>query len=64
MPLKVEPNLAKHDDIYAALLKLHEGLSVGDSARMNFRLILILMNHIGDEGTIREAIAVAARTSS
>lgn len=59
MPLKLTPNLSRHDEIYEALLRLHDGLSPEDSARMNFRLLLILMNHIGDEETIRQAFAAA-----
>lgn len=59
MTLKLEANIAKPDEIYEALLKLHEGLSGEESARLNFRLILILMNHIGDEATLREALAAA-----
>ena len=59
MPLKLEPNLARPDEIYAALVSLHDGLEADASARLNFRLLLTLMNHIGDEGVIREAMAVA-----
>lgn len=60
MTLRTEPNLAAPDELYAALLDLHQGLSLEDGARLNFRLILILANHIGDEATIREAFALAA----
>lgn len=61
MPLILEPNLARPDELYAALVSLHEGLRPEASARLNFRLLLILMNHVGDEGVIREAIAAAQR---
>lgn len=63
MKLKLNPNIARPDEIYAALLKVHEGLSAEASARLNFRLILILMNHIGDEDVVREAMDEAARNS-
>ena len=49
------------DDVYAALMAAHEGLSDDDSARLNVRLVLLLMNHIGDPRVIEAAIA-AART--
>ena len=49
------------DDVYAALTAAHEGLSDDDSARLNVRLVLLLMNHIGDRAVIEAAIA-AART--
>lgn len=64
MPLKLEPNLARPDEIYAALVALHDGLDPQASARLNFRLLLVLMNHVGDEAVIREALAVAAESSA
>lgn len=60
MQLKLDPNLARPDEIYASLVALHENISPEASARLNFRLVLILMNHVGDEGVIREAMAAAA----
>lgn len=62
MPLNLEPNLVRPDEIYAALVALHDGLGAEESARLNFRLLLILMNHIGDEATIREAMKVAVES--
>lgn len=64
MPLKLEPNIAHPDELYAALLKAHEGLSSEVSARLNFRLVLILMNHIGDEAVLRDAMAAAAASAN
>jgi hypothetical protein len=49
------------DDVYAALMAGHDGLSDDDSARLNVRLVLLLMNHIGDRRVIEAAIS-AART--
>jgi len=63
MPLKRDPNLAKPDELYAALIHLHDGLTPEQSARLNFRLLLTLMNHIGDEAVIREAMALAAESA-
>lgn len=51
------------DDVYAALMAAHEGLSEDQSARLNVRLVLLLMNHIGDPRVIEAAIT-AARTDS
>jgi hypothetical protein len=60
MPLTLDPNITAPDDIYEALVSAHEGLTDEESAAFNARLILILMNHIGDADTIREALAAAA----
>lgn len=56
------PNLAKPDDAYQMLLSAHDGLSDADSAALNARLILTLMNHIGDPDVLADAIAVAKPT--
>ena len=57
--LKTLPNLSKPDDIFDILIKAHEGLSKAQSDAFNARLILILLNQIGDEKIIAEAIALA-----
>ena len=51
--------LSRHDELYQKLLDLHEGRSEEESARINARLILILMNQIGDDKIIEEAIELA-----
>ena len=50
------------DDVYAALIQAHEGLSEEESAALNARLILILANQIGAPETLIEAIRFAAET--
>jgi Protein of unknown function (DUF2783) len=55
-------NLIHHDDIYERLLALHVGLDEAESRDLSARLVLILINHIGDENVIYEAFD-AARTS-
>ncbi|MEK9962042.1 MAG: DUF2783 domain-containing protein [Rhodobiaceae bacterium] len=40
-------------------MQAHEGLSREQSEQLNAGLILILMNHIGEAGIIREAVARA-----
>lgn len=59
MALITTPNLETPDASYAALIAAHDGLSPEESAALNARLILILMNHIGDQAVIREALAAA-----
>lgn len=53
------PNLRGTDDIYEALVRLHEGLGEAESLRVWARLVLTLANHIGDREVIEQAIAVA-----
>ena len=62
MSLVTTPNLADRDGTYAALIEAHKGLSEAESTALNARLILILMNHIGDEAVLEEALALARRT--
>ncbi|HEY1145777.1 MAG TPA: DUF2783 domain-containing protein [Allosphingosinicella sp.] len=57
--LVTTPNIARPDDLYQALIDLHQGRSDEESERVNARLILLLANHIGDEEAIGEAIRIA-----
>lgn len=50
---------ARADDVYAALIEAHRGLSDEASARLNARLVLILANQIGDAGIVLAVIARA-----
>ena len=59
--LILTPHMDRPDDIYADLLAAHEGLSKAESDALNARLILILMNHIGERRVLAQALA-AART--
>lgn len=61
--LNTSPNIEKADDFYAALIALHEGRSKAESDAINARLILILANHIGDQGVLEEALAAAANAT-
>jgi len=47
------------DDFYEMLIGAHRDLSEEQSELLNARLILILANHIGDLGTLREALTIA-----
>lgn len=60
MKLIVTPNLSDPDGIYEQLVALHHGRSEEDSMRLNMRLILLLINHIGDTEAVRGAIDHAA----
>lgn len=53
-------NFAKPDDVYNALVDAHKGLSDEECRAFDARLILLLLNHIGDEAVIREALKEAA----
>jgi hypothetical protein len=59
--LKLTPNMDRPDDIYADLLAAHEGLNKDESDALNARLILILMNHIGERRVLAQALAAARR---
>lgn len=47
------------DDVYAALMQAHDGLSDEASAALNARLVLLLANHVGDPDILAEAIRLA-----
>lgn len=57
------PNLTRPDETYARLIATHEGLDAAESHALNARLILILMNHIGDEAVLAQAMALAKNPS-
>jgi hypothetical protein len=57
--LNLEPNIARPDDFYDALIELHRNLPPEESAKVNAKLILLLANHVGDADVLREAIAAA-----
>ncbi len=47
------------DDVYAALVAAHDGLTSAESARLQARLVLLLANQVGDAAVVLEAIARA-----
>jgi hypothetical protein len=57
--LNVEPNLPDPDAWYALLVDSHQELGDAQSAMLNAQLILLLANHIGDLGVLRQAFAIA-----
>jgi hypothetical protein len=60
--LITEPRIAAPDDFYQALIDTHRDLSDEESQALNARLVLLLANHIGDMGVLREALALARGT--
>ncbi len=57
--LNLEPNLAMPDEVYEALVALHRDLTPEQSRLANAKLILLLVNHVGDRVVIDAAIAKA-----
>ena len=57
--LNVEPNIARPDDFYEALINIHRDLTREQSEQVNAKLILLLANHIGDVDVLNEAMRVA-----
>ena len=47
------------DDFYEALIDTHRDLTDEQSAMVNAKLVLLLANHIGDIGVLRQAMAIA-----
>jgi hypothetical protein len=52
-------NLAHADDIYNAIIDAHKDLNDDQCRAYDARLILLLVNHIGDEAVIRAALEEA-----
>jgi hypothetical protein len=59
MKLNTQPNLARPDEFYEALIDMHRDLSDEQSQMANAKLILLLANHIGDMTVLLDAIREA-----
>lgn len=59
MRLLTAANLAEPDKIFEKLTAAHKSSGDLEGKRINARLILLLMNHIGDTDVILEAIELA-----
>jgi len=57
--LLTDGGLDRADDVYNALIEMHEGLTAEQSQVVDAKLILLLVNHVGDFEVLREAIALA-----
>jgi len=62
MALKREPNVDDPDGLYAAIIDAHADLTDEQSTALNARLVLLLANHIGDAGVLREALTIARKS--
>jgi GTP1/Obg family GTP-binding protein len=56
MTLNTQPNLARPDDFYEALIDMHRDFDDAQSQLANAQLILLLANHIGDHAILLEAM--------
>lgn len=59
--LKTASALRDPDAVYRMIVEAHRGLSGEDSAALNAALVLILANQTGDDGVVRDAIALARK---
>ncbi|WP_321911608.1 MULTISPECIES: DUF2783 domain-containing protein [unclassified Paraburkholderia] len=57
--LNTQPNLARPDDFYEALIDMHRDLDEAQSQSANAQLILLLANHIGEHETLMQALRFA-----
>jgi hypothetical protein len=57
--LTTAPNVARADDVYQQLVDAYAQLPQQEVADFHARLILLLINQIGDHATITEAISAA-----
>ncbi len=62
MNLITTPHLSAPDDFYEALIDTHRDLSAEQSQALNARLVLLLANHIGDFGVLKQALLAARGT--
>jgi hypothetical protein len=50
--VQANARLDRHDDIYERLVKMHDGLSEDESRKLNAKLILALINQVGDADVV------------
>ena len=62
MELITTPHFSAADDFYEALIDTHRDLSNEQSQALNARLVLLLANHIGDFGVLKQALLAARGT--
>lgn len=60
--LKRDLNLARPDEVYSAIVDAHKDMTDEQVRAFDAKLILLLVNHVGDEAVIREALLEAAKT--
>jgi hypothetical protein len=57
--MRTDPNIPDPDDLYAALIAAHEGLTDAESAALNARLVFLLANQVGDQQVLLDCVAAA-----
>ncbi len=57
--LLTESRFPAPDEAYRAIVEAQRGLSEGEAAALNARLVLLLANHIGDMEVLRAALQLA-----
>lgn len=60
--LKRDLNLARPDDVYNAIVDAHKDMTDEQVRAFDAKLILLLVNHVGEEAVIREALLEAAKS--
>jgi hypothetical protein len=60
--LRRDLNLARPDDVYNAIVDAHKDMTDEQVRAFDAKLILLLVNHVGDEAVIREALQEAAKS--
>ncbi|WP_076858424.1 DUF2783 domain-containing protein [Bradyrhizobium mercantei] len=64
MDLLTKPNIADPDGFYQELIDSQRDMTEEAAELMNCKLVLILANHVGDRGVLREAISRARGSST
>jgi hypothetical protein len=59
MPLITNSQFKDPDAAFVMLVEARRGLSEDAAASLDAKLVLILANHIGDTGVLKDAIALA-----
>lgn len=60
--LRTDSRFADPDAAFRLIVEAHRGLTEAQSVALNAQLVLILANHVGEIGTLREALALALRS--
>ncbi len=61
--LDTRPNIPDPDALYVELAEAHRGLDAEASLRLFARILLLLVNHLGDAELVREAVRIARETA-
>ena len=57
--LETRSRFSDPDRAFRLLIEARRGMSPEEAAALDARLVLLLANHIGDEGVLREAVNAA-----